>query len=122
MGEMWDAVEWANLTGKTGAKAGYRDGGKSQWPAEAWDKLAPGPFLNITVLADEQWECFDSEVGDAPDGAVATAVANRLADKKWSVVYTNKDNLPAQTTQLSAKGVHWTDAQFWPEPGCYLWC
>jgi hypothetical protein len=121
MGDMWDAVTWGNLTGKAGAKAGYRDGAQSQWPAEAWDKLQPGPFLNITVLADQRWECFDSEVGDAPPGSVATAVANRLADKLWSVVYTNKDNLPGQTASLSAKGVHWTDAQFWPEPGCYLW-
>jgi hypothetical protein len=121
MGDMWDAVTWQNLTGKAGAKAGYRDGAQSQWPAEAWEAFKADALLNITVLADEQWECFDSEVGDAPVGSVATAVANRLQDKKWSVVYTNQSNINGQTTALGSKGVHWTDAQFWPEPGCYLW-
>ena len=36
MGDMWDAVDWRNLEGKAGAKAGYLDGPSSEWPAEAW--------------------------------------------------------------------------------------
>jgi hypothetical protein len=121
MGEMWDAVTWGNLAGKPGAKAGYRDGAKSQWPAEAWTKLAPGPFLNITVLADERWECFDSEAGNATPEKVATACANRLQSGLWSVIYTNFEGIGTQTRALSLKGVGWAGAETWPKPGIYLW-
>jgi hypothetical protein len=121
MADMFDAVHWENLIPLSGPVACYRDGPVSEWPAAAVDQLAARIVMNITVLADERWEAFDAETGNAGNAAVATAVADRLQDGKWSWVYTNADNLPDMTRQLRSKGVAWTDAGFFPKPGVYLW-
>jgi hypothetical protein len=75
----------------------------------------------MTTQANEAWEIFDAEAGDAGNGAVATAIANRLQARQASTAYTNQANLPDLTAALQGKGLHWTDAQFWGEPGCFLW-
>lgn len=121
MGDMWDSVQWQNLEGKTGAKAGYVDGAVSMWPAEAWQVLGPGPFLHITVLADQAYECFDVEAGNATPAQAAGAMATRLEQKHWSVVYCNQDTLPSVQAALKGKNIALTDAQFWPAPAVYLW-
>jgi hypothetical protein len=121
MVEMLDAVTWANLLPTTGPVACYRDGIDSQWRPEGVAALADRIVANITVLANPLWEVFDSETGNAGVDRVAAAVDTRLSLKRWSAVYVNETLHNAQTAALLARGVHWTEAQFWPEPGCYLW-
>jgi peptidoglycan hydrolase-like protein with peptidoglycan-binding domain len=121
MPDIYDAVVWRNLEAVSGPVLGYADGPESKWPAEALTALGGRVAGLITVLADERWPMLDSEAGNAGVDAVATAVANRLQDRLPSTVYTNADNCPGLGRALAGKGVHWTDAQFWPEPGCYLW-
>ena len=118
---MADAVHWQNLLPMAEMVACYRDGPVSQWPAEALKALEARIAVNLTVLADERYEAFDAETGNAGNAAVATAVANRLQDGKWSWVYTNQSNLPGMTQALRGKGVGWTDIQYWPKPAVYLW-
>lgn len=119
--DLYDAVPWQNIVGKSGPVAGYRDGPVSAWPAQAFQQMASRLALNITVLANEAWDTFDSETGNAGVEPVATAIANRFQARKWSVAYSNASNLPGLAAALKGKGIHWTDAQFFPEPGCYLW-
>lgn len=121
MTDMWDAVTWQNLEGKQGAKAGYLDGEQSEWPADAWDAFKGDPLLHITVLADEAGEAFDGETGNAGPAAVATAVANRVSDRKWSLLYANQDQLGEYLGALKAKSIYPADRSLWPAPGVYLW-
>lgn len=123
MSDMWDAAgdKWTNLEGKRGAKAGYIDGPSSVWPAEAWQAFSADPCLHITVLADERGEVFDGETGDAGPAAVAAAVANRIADRKWAVLYANQDQLGEYLQALAAKSIRPSDRSLWPAPGVYLW-
>jgi Putative peptidoglycan binding domain len=118
---MADGVHWQNLLPLPDMVACYRDGPVSEWPAQAVQQLGPRIAVNITVLADETWEVFDAETGNAGNELVATAVANRYQDRKWSWVYSNLDNLPDLTAQLKRKGLVWADAQYWPARGVYLW-
>lgn len=119
--DLFDAVHWQNLLPLAGPVAAYRDGTVSAWSPDAFRQLGARIALNITVLADERWEVFDSEAGDAGVDAVATAVANRLQDRKWSWVYTNGDNFPGQTQALRRKSIGWMDASMFPAIGVYLW-
>lgn len=119
--ELLDAVPWVNLLPLPGPVACYRDGAVSKWSPEGVAALAHRIAVNITVLADPRWEAFDSERGNAGVGAVAASVAVRLGRRQWSVVYVNDDLHGPQTDALLFRGVHWTSALFWPEPGCYLW-
>lgn len=121
MPDIADAETWANLEALDGPVLAYADGSVSRWPPEAFTALGGRVAGHITVLADERYAIFDSEKGNAGTEAVAAAVANRLGAKRESTCYTNEENLPALTKALQGKGIHWTDAQFWPEPGCYLW-
>lgn len=121
MSDVADAVEWANLEALSVPVLAYVDGPVSQWPPEAFTALGSRVVGHITVLANEAWEIFDSETENAGTDAVATAVADRFQNRKPSTVYTDADNCPGQTQSLQRKGIHWTEAQFWPEPGCYLW-
>lgn len=118
---MYDAVTWQNLEGKPGAKAGYIDGPRSVWPAEAWAAFAGDPLLHITVLGNPAGEAFDVEAGNASPDVQAAGMANRVADRKWAALYSNQAGLPACVTALKAKGLVLRDAQFWPQPGVYLW-
>lgn len=121
MGDIADAVHWQNLEALSVPVLAYMDGPVSMWPIEAFTALGGRVVGHITVLADERFEIFDSEAGNAGVDAVATSVANRFQDRLHSTVYTNGDNCSGQTQALARKGIHWTDAQFYPEPGCYLW-
>jgi Putative peptidoglycan binding domain len=116
-----DAVEWQALLPFPDPVACYRDGSISRWSAQGLTELAKRIALNITVLADERWEAFDAETGNAGNAAVATAVANRRQDGKWSWCYTDGDNCPDLGANLRAKGMAWSDASLWPRPGAYLW-
>jgi hypothetical protein len=119
--DLGDAVDWRNLEALSCPVLAYADGPVSAWPAAAFTALGGRVVGAITVLADERYNIFDSEAGNAGTDAVATAVANRLQSRLHSTCYTNRDNLAGLSRSLQRKGVHWTDAQFWPEPGCYLW-
>lgn len=121
MTDLYDAFTWQNLLPLAGHIAAYRDGADTTWPPLAFQSLEKRILWNISVLADQAWEVFDSEAGNAGTDLVATAVANRFQDGKWSVCYTNADNLSGLTQSLRRKGMFWTDTQFYPEPGCYLW-
>jgi peptidoglycan hydrolase-like protein with peptidoglycan-binding domain len=118
---MLDAVHWQNLVPMAQMVACYRDGPISVWPAEALKALGPRIAINITCLADERWEAFDAETGNASNAAVATGAANRLQAGKWSWIYTNGSNLPDVVANMKAKGIRFTDAQFFPKPAVYLW-
>lgn len=121
MGDMWDAVTWTNIQGKAGAKAGYIDGSISMWPPEAWQAFQGDPTLHITVLASEDGEAFDVEAGNASADAAAGAMANRKADGKWSVLYTNQDGIDGCIQSLARKGLQLQGAESFPGPGVYLW-
>lgn len=120
MTDIGDAVEWSNLVPLAIPVLAYMDGPVSMWPAAAFSALGKRVAGHITVLANEAWEIFDAETGNASDDGVATAVANRFQARKISTVYTNGDNCPNMTRALRNKGIYWTDSQFWPHPGCYL--
>lgn len=119
--DLYDAVHWQNLLPFAGPVAAYRDGPVSAWSPDAFRQLGVRVAINLTVLANEAWEAFDSETGNAGVDAVATAVANRYQDRKWSWAYTNLDNLPGLTQALKRKGLAWTDASMFPAIGAYLW-
>lgn len=121
MADLYDAVDWKVLEGKQGAKAGYVDGAESMWPVEAWQAFQHDTLIHITVLADQTYEAFDGELGNAGPAAVATAIANRIADKKWCWLYSNQDQLPGYLQALKGKGVQPLDRSLFPKPGCYLW-
>jgi hypothetical protein len=121
MADIGDAVTWQNLLPLSVPVLAYADGPASRWPPEALKALAGRIAGSITVLADETYSIFDAEAGDAGNPAVATAVADRFQAREVSTAYTNTDNCPDLTRALRTKGLFWTDSQFWPEPGCYLW-
>jgi hypothetical protein len=118
---MADAVDWAKIPETVEAVAGYVDGPVSAWPAEAWAHFASRRVLRVTVLANPDVECFDSEPGNAGTDAVAAAVAIRTARNRPSVVYTDESNLAALTTSLSMKSLRFLPTSAWPAPGPYLW-
>jgi len=119
--DIFDAVDWRNLEALSGPVLAYADGPVSRWPLEAYTALGARVAGHITVLADGHYEIFAAEAGNAGNDAVATAVAERFGAREPSTVYTNQDNCAGLTQALRGKGLHWTDAQFWPEPGVYLW-
>lgn len=120
--EARDATDWTVLKDWSGPVIGYVDGALSMWPAEAWQYFQGRPCGHITVLADQSYEIFDVESGNATMDAVATAVANRLQDGDWSVVYSNRDGIPGVVSGLRSKSLTLTDAGYWPKPAVYLWC
>lgn len=120
--EARDATDWTVLKDWSGPVIGYVDGPKSMWPAEAWQFFQGRPAGHITVLADQSYEIFDFESGNASIDAVATAVANRLQSGVWSVVYAGENSIPSLLTGLRSKSVTLTDAGYWPKPGVYLFC
>lgn len=120
MGDLYDAVTWSNLLPFSGPVMAYLDGRISAWPAEAYRQLGARVVLRVTVLANESAQVFDYEAGNAGAAEVATAVANRLQAKQWSVVYSNRDDLPGMTQALRTKSVNWSDASIWPRPGVYF--
>ena len=85
---MRDAVDPRALANWHGPVAGYIDGPRSQWPADAWP--APGaPAYRISVLGDPLADIFDVEEGNAGAGPVAAAIRKRRAAGLRSVVYTS---------------------------------
>jgi hypothetical protein len=121
MADLWDAVDWEALKPLQGAKAGYVDGAVSKWPVEAWQTFQADPLVHITVLADQSYEAFDGETGNAGPAAVAAAIANRTSNGHWSWLYANQDQLPEYLQALKAKGLGPSDRQFFPARGFYLW-
>lgn len=119
--DLWDAVDWRNLEGKAGAKAGYLDGAQSEWPPEAWDAFKADPLVRITVLAAPGADAYDGETGNAGPDAVAGAIANEVADGGRPWLYSNRDLLDSYLSALRTKGVFPKDRSLWPAPGCYLW-
>lgn len=119
--DLWDAVDWQNLQGKEGAKAGYVDGSESAWPAEAWDAFKTDPLVRITVLAKEGSDAYDGETGNAGPDQVANAIANDVADGHHPWLYSNQDQLPAYLQAIKGKGLSPSDRQAWPKAGFYLW-
>lgn len=120
--DLWDAVDWRNLEGKAGAKAGYLDGPVSEWPPEAWDAFKADPLVRITVLAAPGADAYDGETGNAGPDAVAAALANEVADGKHPWLYANQDAMPSYLQALATKGVRPSDRSLWPKAGVYLWC
>jgi hypothetical protein len=118
---MADAVQWTAIPATVDAVAGYVDGPVSQWPQEAWAHFAGKPVLRVTVLANPDVECFDSEPGNAGTDAVAVAVAIRTAKNQPSVIYSDESNLTGLTSSLSMKSLRFLPASAWPAPGPYLW-
>jgi peptidoglycan hydrolase-like protein with peptidoglycan-binding domain len=121
MPDLYDAVAWRRLEGKSGLKVGYADGAVSAWPAEAYDTLTEVIPYRITVLADPAFPIFDSETGNAGTDRVAQGVAQRLEARQWSVIYTNQANLGGLEGSLRTKGLRFSDGQAWPAPAVYLW-
>lgn len=121
MADLYDAVDWKALEGVQGAKAGYVDGAESMWPVEAWQTFQHDELIHITVLADQTYEAFDGELGNAGPEKVATAIANRSQEGKWSWLYSNQDQLPGYLQALRSKGCYPLDRSLWPKAGFYLW-
>jgi hypothetical protein len=119
--DMLDSVHPEVLAPLSGPVACYRDGSVSQW-SDTWiTALRARIFWNITVLGNPAWEVFDYETGNAGAASVAAGVAHRFKAGLWSVVYVNENQHQDISQALSVIGIHWTDARFYPEPGCYLW-
>lgn len=121
MTTMGDAVDYLAIPADVDAVAGYIDGAKYPWPADAWAHFYGRPVCRVSVLADPGALAFDSEPGNAPVTQVATAVAVRASHGEASVVYTDESNLSGLTNALAAKSLRWLPATDWPAPGPYLW-
>ncbi len=121
MPTMADSVDWQAIPADVAAVAGYIDGARYPWPADAWAHFAGRHVLRVSVLADPSAPAFDAEPGNASNEAVAVAVAVRAGRTEPSVVYTNAANLRALTAALALKGFRWHPVGSWPEPGPYLW-
>jgi hypothetical protein len=119
---MYDAVSWRNLLGKQGYKVGYADGVVSAWPAEAFTSLENCIPWKITVLANPAHEIFDHEAGNVGPARIAEAIAARLAQGKWSIVYSNGSELPTVQHALQQHGIQFSGGEMWPSVGVYLWC
>jgi len=118
---MWDAVDWTNLQGRAGIKAGYLDGAESQWPPEAWAAFEHDQTVKITVLAAAHADAYDGETGNAGPEAVAAAVSGEVAAGRHPWLYSNQDQLSAYLAALKGKSVNPSDRSAWPRPGFYLW-
>lgn len=121
MVDLWDAVGWRSLLGKSGLKVGYADGPVSAWPPDAFATLTEVIPYRITVLADPRWELFDHEAGNAGPAQIANAVEARLRQGLWSVCYTNGAELITLEAALRSLGISWAPADAWPALGVYLW-
>lgn len=86
---MRDAVDFRALATWHGPVAGYIDGPRSQWPADAWSRVPGSPAYRISVLGDPLGEIFDVEEGNVGAGPVAAAIRKRGAAGLRSVVYTS---------------------------------
>lgn len=121
MSDLWDAVDWQNLRGRSGAKAGYVDGEESTWPAEAWDAFGSDALVRISVLAARGADAYDGETGNAGPDATAAAICGEIGDGRRPWLYCNQDQLGEYLAALHRKGVNPTDRSQWPKPGVYLW-
>ena len=121
MADLWDAVDWANLQGKEGAKAGYVDGPQSAWPAEAWTAFEHDPLVRITVLARPGCDAYDGETGNAGPDQVAAVLAGEVGAGKRPWLYSNMDLLGSYLQALGRKSIRPADRSQWPKPGVYLW-
>lgn len=121
MSDLWDAVNWENLQGRTGAKAGYLDGAESQWPPEGWQAFEHDDLVHITVLAAAGADAYDGETGNAGPEAVAAALSGEVGAGRHPWLYSNQDQLPAYLAALKSKGINPSDRSVWPRPGVYLW-
>lgn len=119
--QVYDSTEPSAIPDTAPAVAGYIDG-RYAWSQADWDLFPKAYHLTITVFADAAAQAFDiTDAGNANAYVAAGAMANRLADRQWSLAYSNRDGLPGVIQGLRAKGLHLTDAQYWPAPGVYLW-
>lgn len=83
--------------------------------------LNGAPALRVTVLADSNGQAFDYETGNAGAPAVAASIRRRYGWGMWSVGYVNESQFPELDAALKGVGLGWTDAEWWPKPGVYLW-
>lgn len=121
MAVMGDSVDYTAIPTDVDAVAGYIDGAKYPWPAEAWPHFAGKHVLRVSVLANPDAMGFDSEPQNAGVDEVATAVAIRVGRGAPSVVYTNHAGLAPLQAALNAKSVTLYPVGSWPSPGAYLW-
>lgn len=76
--------------------------------------------LRTTVLADPAGECFDLEDGNAPAAEVAAAVAVRVHQGRWAVIYADEAYTAQAVAALAAKELRFAQAEAFPAAGVYL--
>ena len=89
-------------------------------PANIPADLHGRPVLRTTVLADPAGECFDLETGNAPADQVAAAVAVKVHQGGWAVIYADKDYTAQAVQALAAKELRFANAEAFPAAGVYL--
>ncbi len=94
---MYDAVAWENIPADAEMVAGYIDGPRSQWPAQAWDRFPHAVKVKITVdPADNAGDVLDVETGDARPSDAPGWIRRRLAaGARFVTIYCNRSTLPA---------------------------
>ena len=85
-------------------------------PAEYHGK----PAVRTTVLADPAGEVFDLESDNAPADQVAAAVAVKVHQGGWAVVYADEPFTAQAVQALAAKELRFANAEAFPAAGVYL--
>lgn len=102
---MFDAVTASNIpVAQATIVAGYADG-LYKWSAADWARFPNAKHLYISVLANPEFPCFDSETGNASQLEVAKAVFERNRNGLRSVIYTNTSSYPTQEAACASIGV-----------------
>jgi hypothetical protein len=103
---MLDAVDYTAIPQGTPLVAGYVDGPRSQWPAEAWDAFPGSIMVRIAVLpTTNDGMVLDVEPGDARPSDVTSWLTMRRAAGIDPTVYCSPANITIIAAACRAAGV-----------------
>jgi hypothetical protein len=109
---MFDSVNYRAIPAGSELVAGYVDGRRSKWPAEAWDAFPGRILVRIAVLATtNDGHVLDVETGNATPDEVPGWLAMRRAAGVDPTVYGNAETIRDVEAICIAAGV--TLPHFW---------
>jgi len=83
--------------------------------------LDHAPAIRGSVLANAEAQWFDLEAGNASADEVAEAVAVKVHQGGWALIYADEQYTGQAVEALKGKELTFSQAEAFPAPGVYLW-